>query len=191
VGWTFDAMPANAPALTLALGVAAARSLESIGLGEAMLKWPNDLVWQDRKLGGILVESATTPEQAFRIVAGIGINLRLPESFSLSDDRSAWSRGIVDLATARVETDLAGLAEAVLAAWLACLAGFEVEPLADVIDAFNRRHWLRDRACELDGAMMRCGGVDDAGRLEVVAMQDGRRRMLDSGEVVPLAWSAA
>ena len=118
VAWTFDAMPANAPALTLALGVAAARALESIGLGEAMLKWPNDIVWQDRKLGGILVESATTPAHAFRVVAGVGINLRLPESFSLADERSSWSRGIVDLASAKVETDLAGLAEAVLAGWL-------------------------------------------------------------------------
>ena len=95
VAWTFETMPAHAPALTLALGVAAARALESIGLGEAMLKWPNDIVWQDRKLGGILVESTTTPEHAFRIVAGVGINLQLPEEFSLDDDRSAWSRGMV------------------------------------------------------------------------------------------------
>lgn len=191
VAWTFATMPGNAPALTLALGVAAARALESIGLGEAMLKWPNDIVWQDRKLGGILVESTTTPDHAFRVVAGVGINLRLPESFSLEDERSEWSRGIVDLATARVEADLAVLAEAVLAGWLKCLSGFAAAPLDDVVAAFNRRHWLRDRACELDGAMMRCGEVDDAGRLEVVGMQDGQRRTLDSGEVVPLAWSAA
>ncbi|MEM7613110.1 MAG: biotin--[acetyl-CoA-carboxylase] ligase, partial [Pseudomonadota bacterium] len=56
VAYTYDRMPDQIAALTLALGVCVARTLESLGLGDAMLKWPNDLVWQDRKLGGILVE---------------------------------------------------------------------------------------------------------------------------------------
>jgi BirA family transcriptional regulator, biotin operon repressor / biotin---[acetyl-CoA-carboxylase] ligase len=54
------------PVLSLAAGVAAA---EACG-PDVRLKWPNDLLLQGKKLGGILVE--TTPERA---VCGIGINL--------------------------------------------------------------------------------------------------------------------
>jgi BirA family biotin operon repressor/biotin-[acetyl-CoA-carboxylase] ligase len=54
------------PLLSLAAGVAAA---EACGSG-VRLKWPNDLLCEGRKLGGILVE--TTPERA---ICGIGINL--------------------------------------------------------------------------------------------------------------------
>ena len=190
VGWTFARMPGNASALTLALGVAAAEALESLGLGEAMLKWPNDLVWQDRKLGGILVESTTTAAGQFRVVCGIGVKLKLPDGFSL-DDVNGWSRGVVDLATAQVDADLATLAAAVLGTWLRCLRAFADAPFDAVVAAFNERHWLRDRACELDGAMMRCGDVDGDGRLQVVGMHDGRLRRIETGEIMPLAWSAA
>ena len=191
VSWTFEHMPEHASALTLALGVAAARALESLGLGEAMLKWPNDLVWQDRKLGGILVESSVAPNGVFRVIAGVGINLKLPESFSLDDSGSGWSRGIVDLASAQVETTLEELGAAVLGGWLPCLAAFEHTPLTEAVEAFNRRNWLHDRACELEGEMMRCGDVAAEGRLRVVGMNDGHERALESGEIVPLAWSAA
>lgn len=54
------------PLLSLALGVAAA---EACGAG-VRLKWPNDLLMNGRKVGGILVEVA--PSKA---IAGIGINL--------------------------------------------------------------------------------------------------------------------
>ncbi|HKW59760.1 MAG TPA: biotin--[acetyl-CoA-carboxylase] ligase [Candidatus Dormibacteraeota bacterium] len=54
------------PLLSLALGVAAAQACGP----DVRLKWPNDLLLDDRKLGGILVE--TTPHKA---VCGIGINL--------------------------------------------------------------------------------------------------------------------
>jgi len=54
------------PVLSLAAGVAAA---EACG-PRVRLKWPNDLLLGERKLGGILVEA--TPDKA---VCGIGINL--------------------------------------------------------------------------------------------------------------------
>lgn len=79
--------------LSLAAGVAAA---EACG-PDVRLKWPNDLVLEDRKLGGILVEVVRD-----RAVAGIGINLswappgaaRLdrPRDVVLADLRSAIAR---------------------------------------------------------------------------------------------------
>jgi BirA family biotin operon repressor/biotin-[acetyl-CoA-carboxylase] ligase len=61
--------------LSLAVGVAAVRTLRALGAAQAALKWPNDLLAGDAKLGGILVE---TRQQGGEIAAviGIGINCR-------------------------------------------------------------------------------------------------------------------
>jgi BirA family transcriptional regulator, biotin operon repressor / biotin---[acetyl-CoA-carboxylase] ligase len=60
------------PALSLVAGVAAARALRALGVNGAQLKWPNDLVVDGAKLGGILVETRNTNHA----VIGIGINCR-------------------------------------------------------------------------------------------------------------------
>jgi BirA family biotin operon repressor/biotin-[acetyl-CoA-carboxylase] ligase len=60
------------PALSLVAGVAAARALHALGVGAAQLKWPNDLVVDGAKLGGILVET----RGAGHAVIGIGLNYR-------------------------------------------------------------------------------------------------------------------
>jgi BirA family transcriptional regulator, biotin operon repressor / biotin---[acetyl-CoA-carboxylase] ligase len=94
------------PLLSLALGVAAA---ETCG-PEVRLKWPNDLLLEDRKLGGILVE--VTPQKA---VCGIGINLTwAPEGAAmLGAPRDATLERLSDLV--RVWCDAPDAA--VLARW--------------------------------------------------------------------------
>jgi BirA family biotin operon repressor/biotin-[acetyl-CoA-carboxylase] ligase len=62
-------------ALSLVAGVAAARALRNAGVGRASLKWPNDLMVDGAKLGGILVETRSAAG-AHRAVVGIGINCR-------------------------------------------------------------------------------------------------------------------
>ena len=59
-------------ALSLVAGVAAARALRALGLRQAALKWPNDLMVDGAKLGGILVEN----RDSNYAVIGIGINCR-------------------------------------------------------------------------------------------------------------------
>jgi BirA family biotin operon repressor/biotin-[acetyl-CoA-carboxylase] ligase len=62
-------------ALSLVAGVAAVRALRALGVAQAALKWPNDLLAGGAKLGGILVETRAAG-QATLAVFGIGINLR-------------------------------------------------------------------------------------------------------------------
>ncbi len=78
--------PRDWSGLSLAVGVSLAEQLGP----EVRLKWPNDLWWQGRKLGGILVETAvlgteggalpgTEPGAPRYTVVGVGINLETPE----------------------------------------------------------------------------------------------------------------
>ncbi len=55
------------------------------------LKWPNDIFCRDRKIAGILCESATSKQQSAGIVAGVGINLNMPANIINSIDQPATS----------------------------------------------------------------------------------------------------
>jgi BirA family biotin operon repressor/biotin-[acetyl-CoA-carboxylase] ligase len=75
--WRFMLPPDALSGLSLVTGIALARALRTLGVLEVGLKWPNDLWWRERKLGGILLESGGSAEQ-FYVVAGIGLNVALP-----------------------------------------------------------------------------------------------------------------
>ncbi len=83
-------LPADWSGLSLAVGVSLAESLHP----ELRLKWPNDLWWRGRKLGGILIEAATLGAQRYAVI-GVGLNVELPEPAQLRPDA-----GLVDEAAA-------------------------------------------------------------------------------------------
>ena len=75
--------PASWSGLSLAVGVSLAESLHP----GVVLKWPNDLWLDQRKLGGILVETAGTGDSTTQqrlVVVGVGINIARPEAAAVS-----------------------------------------------------------------------------------------------------------
>lgn len=79
LAWGFDGGVAAFEGLSLAVGVALTKALESLGLGGVRLKWPNDLLFQNKKLAGILIEMTGDPAGYCRAVIGIGINFVMDE----------------------------------------------------------------------------------------------------------------
>ncbi len=78
--WRFDT-PLNCLAgLSLAVGVAVVRALTACGASGVTLKWPNDILFGEAKLGGILVELQGAEAYSLAVI-GIGINLSLPPAF--------------------------------------------------------------------------------------------------------------
>ena len=124
IGWTFAEMPADLSALGLALGVCVVRVLREIGAADVQLKWPNDIVHRHAKLGGLLLQMRSEAGGPAYVVAGLGLNLRMPEAARVAL-QSPLATPVTDLATAcggnpppRVDTAarvsgrmLAGLAE--------------------------------------------------------------------------------
>jgi BirA family transcriptional regulator, biotin operon repressor / biotin---[acetyl-CoA-carboxylase] ligase len=76
IGWTFAETPADLSALSLAIGVCVARSLHRLGARRLMLKWPNDIVFEHRKLGGLLAQLRAEAGGPAYVVIGLGLNLR-------------------------------------------------------------------------------------------------------------------
>lgn len=152
--------PQDWSGLSLAVGVSIAESLHPA----IQLKWPNDLWVQDRKLGGILIETASFGEAAALrryAVIGIGINVaaRLPEGLSTPPACLQELLPGVDAAGA-----LLRLAPPLVAA----LIGFEAEGFRPFQARFQARDALRDRPVALsDGQAGTAHGVTEAGALLV------------------------
>lgn len=80
LAWKF-AMPVSAlSSLSLAIGVAVVRVLRGIGLAQAGLKWPNDVLVGERKIAGILIETMHNTATATTAIIGIGLNFKMPEA---------------------------------------------------------------------------------------------------------------
>jgi BirA family transcriptional regulator, biotin operon repressor / biotin---[acetyl-CoA-carboxylase] ligase len=79
LAWSFASLPRGAASLSLAVGVCALRALASIAPLDVRLKWPNDLLSEERKLGGILIELRAESGGPAYVVIGIGINCALGE----------------------------------------------------------------------------------------------------------------
>jgi BirA family biotin operon repressor/biotin-[acetyl-CoA-carboxylase] ligase len=69
------------------MGVAVARSLDSIGIENVGLKWPNDIIVGERKIGGVLLDIKGESTGPLNIVIGIGINYELPKHPPLNIDQ--------------------------------------------------------------------------------------------------------
>lgn len=173
--WRFP--PGTAPAgLPLAVGVAAAEAIAKVGAGETALKWPNDLLKDGKKLGGILVE--LVPGAPHAAVIGIGLNLRLPADMPAELRASS--------AALEVAIDPNRLLAAILSELLAALETFAGEGFAPLRAAWIARHAFQDAPVRLlsDFAPSRagvCRGVDADGALLFEA--DGRTERILSGEI--------
>lgn len=86
-GWQYKGGIAALQGLSLAVGVVIAEALNDCGCRGVQLKWPNDLVSQGGKLGGVLIELHGDPEGPCRVVVGVGLNLRLPDRIKKAIDQ--------------------------------------------------------------------------------------------------------
>ena len=96
--YSFEDQPDHLPSLTLAIGVGVIAALQKLGVDGVSLKWPNDIVALDGKLGGILTELQSRPTQGATVVTGIGLNIDLPDDAETSIE-SDWARRVVDVSS--------------------------------------------------------------------------------------------
>lgn len=74
--WQFSGSLDKLYGLSLVVGIAIANVLKSNGLSDVKLKWPNDIFWQNNKLGGILIETKPGKNNTIDAVIGFGLNIK-------------------------------------------------------------------------------------------------------------------
>jgi len=168
--------------LTLAVGVALARALESAGADGVVLKWPNDVLWRGGKLAGILTELQGDALGPTAVVIGIGINVRLSEA-----TRARIGQPATDLeAACGAAPDRNRLLAGVLIELDRVLEAFGREGFAPLREAWQRRHAQQGRRVTLmlpDGTRRsgRARGIAEDGAL-LLETRAGTQRFL-SGEI--------
>lgn len=138
--WRFEQGPASLSGLSLVVGLACATALAARGVAGVGVKWPNDLLCDGRKLGGILIELQGDALGPSAVVIGIGFNVRLPSEIQATVDQP-----IVDIAGAGGSEDRNALLAAALTELATCIDKFTAGGFASLADDFDRLHVLRNR----------------------------------------------
>jgi len=163
------------PLLSLLAGVAAARATTASGGVAVRLKWPNDLVVDDRKLGGILSES----DGRGAVVVGVGINVRQTD---FPADIAATATSIV--AAGGRQPERAWLLAATLSSF-----GARMDAPAEALDDYRAMCATlgRDVRVELaSGDAITGRAVDVATTGALLLEESGRTIEVASGDVVHL-----
>jgi BirA family biotin operon repressor/biotin-[acetyl-CoA-carboxylase] ligase len=179
--WRFPQGVAQLSGLSLAVGLALYRAMVALGVREAALKWPNDLLHRHRKMGGILVELQGDALGPAAAIIGVGINVWLGEA------RARIDQAVTDLATVLGEAPSRNEALATVLRHLdEVLSLFEAQGFAplraewEAVHAYHGRHV----ALSLPSGQVVQGvvaGVGEEGALLVQTMRGVER--FGSGEI--------
>ena len=156
--------PQDWSGLSLAVGLSLAESLHP----DVGLKWPNDLWFQDRKLGGILVEAASMGERS-QVVVGVGLNILARPADGLSTAPAALTELLPELTAADALSRVA---------WplIQTLLAFESLGFAPLQSRFAARDVLQGRRVHTsDGQQGTALGVGPGGALRLqteIGVQD-------------------
>ncbi|PCH84857.1 MAG: bifunctional biotin--[acetyl-CoA-carboxylase] synthetase/biotin operon repressor [Piscirickettsiaceae bacterium] len=85
--WNFKTGVGALSGLSLACGAAVCKALQKMGLSEHKLKWPNDILFEGKKLAGILVEIQGESQDEYTAVIGIGVNCHMTSPLTKKIDQ--------------------------------------------------------------------------------------------------------
>jgi BirA family transcriptional regulator, biotin operon repressor / biotin---[acetyl-CoA-carboxylase] ligase len=183
LGWTCSDVVRTLPALSLGVGVAVSRGLTRVGAAGIQLKWPNDIWFEDRKLGGVLIELRAEAGGPAHVVIGVGLNVSLPaEARHEIEATGAAVAAATDACKETVSRNM--LAGAILDELLSMLLQYERFGFAAFRDAWTALDGLNGRPAQvMVGESVVSGiarGVDADGAL-LLETQDRMQRFV-SGE---------
>ena len=164
---------AGTEVISLRVGLAVAEALERLVSCPIHLKWPNDLMLKERKVGGILCEARWQGGMLAWVAAGVGLNVR-------NQIPAELSHLAVSLTRERPDITLDGVARPIVTA----LRSVDLQPeqlSRPELDQFARRDWLSGREIREPMSGMVTGVREDGALL--VRTANGSDIPLRSGSV--------
>jgi BirA family biotin operon repressor/biotin-[acetyl-CoA-carboxylase] ligase len=148
LGWTCSDVVRTLPALSLGVGVAVSRALTRAGAHGISLKWPNDIWFNDRKLGGVLIELRAEAGGPAHVVIGVGVNVSLPPSARREIEANGTAvAAVTDACEAAVSRN--AVAGAILDELLSMLVQYEQLGFAAFRDAWTALDGLNGRPAQV------------------------------------------
>lgn len=168
--------------LSLAAGVAVLRELLALGFPQLQLKWPNDILWQGKKLGGILIEAVTEPQGQCVAVIGLGLNLWLPAREAAAIDQP-WVDGYTILGESLPSRNL--IAAKLIRGLLALLCAYSEQGITPWLEEWRLVNCVLGRNVEVIQAGQRYEAiaVDVTEDGFLIVQRQGQHQILAAGEV--------
>lgn len=175
--------PQQAPQLTLVAAVSIVRAIESVCKIRPVIKWPNDLLLNGKKITGILTELQAEPDIVKAIIIGMGINV--------NQDRSDFPEELAEIATSlKIESGQTFNRSELVAA---VLEHFEQLTTVYLTEGFNPIKTLWESYSNTIGKSIRvvmlheiaegqAVGITEEGMLQL-KQQDGSIRLVYSGDI--------
>lgn len=178
--WRFDRGAAQLAGLSLVVGVAIVRALRksfaanvepalqvTSSANDIALKWPNDIVWRGRKLGGVLIETQGDVLGPTAVVIGIGLNTRMA-----TETKSAIDQPVADWSdVVGSEMSRNALLAGILGELVTVLDAFELHRFGGFRDEWIAMHALQGAVVSVTQADKTvfeatvCGVADDGALL--------------------------
>ena len=174
-------MKRHLPLLPLAAAVGCIQALARHNVTGVTIKWPNDLMINDMKLGGILCEGVTSGNDIIGGVIGIGINVQTGNQQAPSELKDRLV-GVCDVS--ELVPDIAALAGDVRERVVANCDALATHGSAAIAEAWRQYDGTSGRRLRTaDGQVGTATGIDDDGSLKV-RLDDGPQIAVRTGEVV-------
>lgn len=181
--WTFQGGIGELEGLSLACALAVLRSLRKLSYEGGQVKWPNDVLFKNKKLAGILLEVSGDVSGPCKIVIGIGLNTDMPFDAGKSIDQP-----FSDLISAKgVAVDRNLIASVLVSELVVIIREFELSGFSSLVGEWMSADAYLGRGIEVRSAhnaqLGLCAGVDGCGRL-LLDTAEGRKT-ISGGEVMP------
>jgi BirA family biotin operon repressor/biotin-[acetyl-CoA-carboxylase] ligase len=169
--------PAEIPAFPLIIGLAVAEAIDEIAGVRSALKWPNDVLIDDKKVAGILMTSRIMDETIDYLNVGIGINVAgadLPPdgtSLDISSSRFVDRDKLFEKILRRLDN--------AYAAFCNSGSGPFIHDWTAKVAYLNERIEVESEGTKIEGIMR---GVDDVGAL-LIETEDGSEMRIVAGEL--------
>ena len=167
LAWQYPDMPADLSALSLVVGLSVVDALTKLHVPGLRLKWPNDLMTQGGKLGGILIEMRAESGGPVHVVVGIGLNVVLDDATREAVKALGATADDIRAHRTQVPNRNAIVAE-LLAHLVPALEDFPVHGLAPHLDRWHACDVLREHEVRVESAGEIIGGVARPGFDELV-----------------------
>jgi BirA family transcriptional regulator, biotin operon repressor / biotin---[acetyl-CoA-carboxylase] ligase len=165
--------------LSLVVGLAVMRALRELGISEAGLKWPNDVLVGQKKIAGILLELVGDPADVCHVVLGVGINVNMQMSDEVDQQ---WTSMRLESGKMFDRNQLVAALELMLQKYLAL---HQAEGFSTLQAEWEQNHLWQGREVSLiaglnqiDGEVL---GIDGQGALRLKV--DGLEKVFSGGEL--------
>ena len=162
--------------LSCALGLSIAKVLNSLGISNVSVKWPNDVYIDGRKVCGILIELVSINSHDSAVIIGVGLNYRLTNSYIDLIDKPS-----TDLVSQGIQKSRSQVLRYLVEKLCEDFRWFMENGFSVFREDFNRIHWLAGRLVEISQG----AGTVNSGIVTGVN-GEGELLLIEGDEEVPI-----